>query len=426
MQFQHLKEKMAELKGLGQIISSMEDITDERMQKIARLLSAVNNNNNHNEEKPFNIILASSDIYYRENYHSDIISDILNHDKKYVELFIKYLEKFDVVKYYTKPEITREEDRVDILIKDDETKHCMIIENKINNANDTYRQLPKYYLLKKGQGYTVDAIAYLSMDGNKRPNKSTWEIEDHKLNLDEKIIYCAVSDNDKPEKDLINGFISKCLLEAKSIQESTFFRQYIDLLHYLKRRKKMDDKLMKEFYIQMKDDVENYKNAVWLSSNFGSTITKFGNLIPYRRDCIYDKLVKNFPGSPYNPYKWPYRWEDNMSSLDAGIDMYIFDIPNESVEIKIYCRCEQDTTTINIMLKKESTIPYFDLIKIILDAIGFDDFNTDKNPCQKIFSFPEEEDIFYHYLDKLLSSLKDSEKKEEIIKQISDKINGKL
>jgi hypothetical protein len=441
MQFQHLKEKMAELKGLGQIIPSMGDITDERMQKIVKLLQDMKSNGlcsidnkGSNKKEPDNMIFAASKEFKKENLHSDIIHYILNLKKEYVVLFIKYLNLLDKkireinIEYYNSPKITRESHKIDILIEGDEKdndgkKHCIIIENKINNANDTPKQLPNYYRSMKGEGYIVDAILYLSMDGYKQPDKSTWEQEDIELDLDKIIIPCASINIIEPEKGFIKGFIKKCNSNIESTQESIFFEQYIDLLRYLGRYQ-MDNQQMEKFYELMKDK-ESYDTVLWLNSMFGDTITKFGDLISYRRERIFYEFIKN--GLE------PYRWKLNNSAIDAGIDSYIFDVPNESVEIKIYCRCEQDKTTINILLKKESAIRNFDLIKIILDTIGLSDFkpDNDNNICYKEFlfsevSFLEAEKAFNKDFDTLLSSLKDNKKKEEIIKQISDKLNGKL
>jgi hypothetical protein len=190
---------------------------------------------------PFNIILAASDLYYRENFHSDIISYILNYKKEYIYYFIKYVNNISENKIepknYIAPIIKREENRIDVLIKDEKSMHCTIIENKINNAGDTFRQLPKYYCFLKNNGYEIDGIIYLSLDGKKRPDRSTWTRNDHELVLDNIITYCAVSDNDN--NDLVNGFLKKCILNANKIDENAFFSQYTDLLLYL-RRNQMD------------------------------------------------------------------------------------------------------------------------------------------------------------------------------------------
>jgi len=248
------------------------------------------------EEKPFNIILASSESYYLENYHSDIIAYILSHKKEYIELFINYLNTFDInninVENYVCPKITREkEGRIDILIKNDDPKHAIIIENKIHNAVDTRRQLPNYYDSLNNKEYTVDAIIYLSIDGTKRPDTTTWEKKDYKI-LD-KITYCAVSN--QSEKDLINGFLKKCfLLEEHNIRESSFFKQYIDLLLYL-RRNQMNIQLMEKFYEQMKSD-ENYDTALSLKS-------MLNDLATYRRDRIREKFEnKHKPFLNYRIY----------------------------------------------------------------------------------------------------------------------------
>jgi hypothetical protein len=152
--------------------------------------------------------------------------------------------------------VVREENRIDILIKNEKTKHCIIIENKIKH--DT-RLLPRSYLIQKGtKKYAIDGIIYVSMDGNKRPNKETWTVDDHKLGLDAIITYCAASNG--TDDDLVNGFLKQCLLATKNVDEEAFLRQYITLLEFL-RRSYMDYQQMKEFYELVKDS-ETYKTAL--------------------------------------------------------------------------------------------------------------------------------------------------------------------
>jgi hypothetical protein len=52
---------------------------------------------NKNDSKPYNIILAASDIYYRENYHSDIMAYILENEKDTIKYFIEYINNLVVL-----------------------------------------------------------------------------------------------------------------------------------------------------------------------------------------------------------------------------------------------------------------------------------------------------------------------------------------
>ena len=106
----------------------------------------------HSVHNRFNLFHVISNLYYRENFHSDIIAFILdpnaNHGYKHLMLnsFIALLNRIgfniDVANYYDAM-VVREEARIDILIKSESNKRAIIIENKINNAGDMPRQLPR-------------------------------------------------------------------------------------------------------------------------------------------------------------------------------------------------------------------------------------------------------------------------------------------
>lgn len=100
-------------------------------------------------EIPFNVFMVVSDLYYRENFHSDIIRLFLDTNGKhgegaiFLDLLIdilnkdyhKHISKFN----YRNSEARREYGRIDILVRSVDSKHCIIIENKINNACDMPR-----------------------------------------------------------------------------------------------------------------------------------------------------------------------------------------------------------------------------------------------------------------------------------------------
>ena len=88
----------------------------------------------------FNVFKLASDIYYRENFHSDVICNFLNprgsHGQGNVflnafidmvnNLFNKNIDKFN----YEHADAVREYKKIDILVRDEQSKHCIIIENK--------------------------------------------------------------------------------------------------------------------------------------------------------------------------------------------------------------------------------------------------------------------------------------------------------
>ena len=70
--------------------------------------------NNFEENYPFNIFELISDIYYRENFHSDIIAQLLKNEI-ILKNFLKFIGANESA--YKNAEVEREESKIDILIK---------------------------------------------------------------------------------------------------------------------------------------------------------------------------------------------------------------------------------------------------------------------------------------------------------------------
>jgi len=363
----------------------------KQLSKLTKSLIPITSEFNKKDDiEPFNIILAASDIYYRENYHSDIIAYILMNKKNTIGHFINYInalsdfsdinvEDINTEKFLD-TEIVREENRIDILIRDLSSKHCIIIENKINNAGDTERQLPKYYDKISKQGY-VDRILYFSLDGIKRPETITWTEED-KINLKNKIAYGAASN--ESYIDFVHAFLVPCKNEAKDEQEKSFYCQYIDLLLYLGRNQ-MDYQLMGKFYEEMLNS-EKYSSAL-------SIRDMINGFIEYRRDRIHKEFLNK-----HEPFEKSFTWHDY-----AVFEWYSDIAPKELIKIDILPEENQTSLIFKIQDPKTKN----DLIKTILQKIGEEkSFEKTKNNIYiKTFKFPDEEKILYEYLTKLFSLL---------------------
>lgn len=194
----------------------------------------------------FNVFHLISDYYYRETFHGDIIAALLSSDEKhgegnlYIDLFIKMINRKKQLvdkQYYVECKVVKEYStndgelagRIDILIKGNE--HCIVIENKLNNAPDTYRQLPKYYADLKDAGFTVDAFVYMPLDPSKEPNKLDW-IDDEVQYIDSHLVIIPAYQNGD-EVNLIKDWLIPA--EEGSTNEDAKFiiRQYKTLLNNL-------------------------------------------------------------------------------------------------------------------------------------------------------------------------------------------------
>src|SRR6266404_4347993 len=93
----------------------------------------------------FNLFAIISELYYRENFHSDVLQAIIDpkgkHREKdaFLHLFLEFIRSHGAAinsSDYSNAQVIREKDRIDLLIKDEDSKKAIIIENKINNAGD--------------------------------------------------------------------------------------------------------------------------------------------------------------------------------------------------------------------------------------------------------------------------------------------------
>lgn len=335
---------------------------------------------------PFNIILAASDYYYRENFHSDIIATILKNDR-FFSPFVNWINSLgslniDVSKYDNR-EITRETTRIDILINDKSSKKCIIIENKINNACDMDRQIPRYVEIERSSGYDVEAVLYLSMNGEKRPDTRSWSNKDKEIVI-KNILYCAAV-NDK-DNCMLNGYLKKCLTFNSSMEEYSFLEQYMELLTYLGGIG-MNNEVMNQFY-QKNLDKKIYDSSIKYREMLNS-------LIEFRRD----KLLSNYL-ERHDPF-------DNISRYSNYDTLFyrISSFTNQNIKLDIII--SELSSTMRFWIQQPTTND--DKIKELLEEMRIiNDFNKKEQNCfEKVFTFPEEENELYNYIDSFLNKLKE-------------------
>ena len=164
----------------------------------------------------------------------------------------------------------------------------------------------------------------------------------------------------------------------------------------------LDNMLMEQFYALMKVDT-NYKTALNITYMINS-------LSQYRRDIIYNEYVNN-----HKPFERIDKWDEYDTFFT-----YFQGIQNISDSIASDILTEKRGTTLRLFdLKQLKEKQPIDLIEIILDTIGVNDFSKKGNFYCKKFSFPEEEETFYKYLNDLLYKIK--EEKKRIIENINKK-----
>ena len=154
-----------------------------------------------------------SEVFYYENYHSDILRYYLKHRlvKKY---FINWLNecisdnklKIDAKEYYD-GDIRREKNKIDITLFNHNSKKAIIIENKSNDAKDQIKQIHTYLNKLKNININVEAIFYLNKSTLKFPDLTDLSKNQRKEILDILTIGKLVGEASFVEK-VINSVIS--------------------------------------------------------------------------------------------------------------------------------------------------------------------------------------------------------------------------
>jgi hypothetical protein len=265
-------------------IFGMFDVYSSYIQKLQKLRKDYNISDNSN----FNIFSSISDVYHKENLHSDIIRLILDPETdeignpENIKLFVKMLRK-------KKPElkimlgknvnVEREKGRIDILLYDDE--NAIIIESKINYHEDEPNQIGGYYE-KISKEWRVNAIVYLTLTPEQTLNEKR-SIKNPKTRKKIKelglIIPIPVID-EKGETNFSDHFIGECYkVNSKKVIPRVYYSEYNKLLKHLGG----DAMFMDEDMVVIKEIYEDKQKL----QNF----TLFGGLWK-RKDKVITKIIR--------------------------------------------------------------------------------------------------------------------------------------
>lgn len=343
--------------------------------------------NNFEENYPFNIFELISDIYYRENFHSDIIAQLLRN-----EIILKnFLDFIGVDKSkYENCEVEREESKIDILIKTE--KNCIIVENKLNWAKDMPEQLFRYYNeCKNNKKLEVDKIVYLSPNSWKQP-------EEQSIKEIPKELIKTIIGYDGENNDFYTMVLEKSLEEMNN-KEPKEWRLLLE--HYLKILRQTGetkmDKLTKEFYDKIVNDGKEYEKIELIATMYNDlTKTRINN------------LISTFSGENYNNQCFFRNFYSEKRGLNYAIDIYIY---NDKSLLFLFSReegtatednpkstkkWEQDNKDIEAWLKKHKLLSEFRLPE--------EGDNTWWR-FMKEFKFPEDEKALYEFAKKLIECL---------------------
>jgi len=361
-------------------LGASEFLSDQELTALARRFET--NLKKRHVNLGFNLFAIVSDLYYRENFHSDILKAVLDPEAthgektKYLHLFLAFIQLHGAgvaSADYANAEVVREEGKIDILIKDDASRKAIIVENKINGAPDMPRQLPRYLEIVTAAGYSCDTIIYLRLNGHAGPDVTGWTATDKRQI---KALIKVIPAYDETEVDLLNGWLVPCQKAAHNPDAQHLLRQYTELIKKLGSNI-MNKPVMENFY-KLVLQGENLKTAL-------SVRAMLDDLILYRVERLrehfqYDLApfdrIANYQG--YDAYFTGLYWKD----AHLGIDIVV---TPESYNLQFWDRKDRPGTKghAKVILQKMGCLPEF----VILEGL-----------YTKVFSFPSQEEGIIAYV----------------------------
>ncbi len=370
------------------------------LKKSRKLHKNYTERNRNRAEIGFNIFTISSDFYYRENFHSDIIKSFLNpkekHNEgsKYLHSFIDLLNKknkqIEIKKEDFKNTIVeREIHNIDILITDEYSKKAIIIENKINNAVDQQRQLPRYVDIVKKE-FEVVAIVYLTLNSSKRPDKNDWTKTELK-EIDPILKLISAYEIDPAKPNLYNNWIIPSIINSVNIDSTFLLRQYGNLIKYLNTNT-MDTVSLEKFYNSIKEN-DNIETAI--------SIRNMLNDLP---EYLAIRIEEKYKEKCY-PFKkiWRYKQRDTVFEAFEITDLYL----------KLDIWCDVNGYTVHFWKPNDSDYDITTEFKEKFEILSeFNIHNNEKNNIKKYFEIFEEDKLF-DFIDKLLDELRKIKENEK-------------
>lgn len=284
----------------------------------------------------FNIFKIISDYYYRENFHGDILYAFLDpkgghgEGALFLNLFLDMIGlKENIRESYQTSHVNREvkiagNRRIDFVIFNENQDHCVIIENKLYDANDQDNQLPAYVKAMTESHHNVDKVIYLPLSEDKVPDKTTWKEDVSGLI---KTI---------PSNSLLENWIKCCINEAKNSNSIEILNQYSKLLLALKPERMRYDSVirLRDFLCLVKRNHTSIHNFINTLSLKGREAELYKNMTKDLGLQLANKLISYFVG--YLPIvKHPTYPNCCVIKLNNKREIYVFCAEDKEFNYKI-------------------------------------------------------------------------------------------
>lgn len=341
----------------------MESFELLNREEIARILEGLKDNHLNKGVYEFNIFSLSTYGNQLENFHSDIIGELLNphglhrEGNKLLQLFLGYLSAkgADInTTNFNNVSVLREKGRIDIAIIDSKSMKAIIIENKINNAPDMNEQLERYYTWCCNNGYNVCCVVYITLTGEKYSPSITSNSNLKPTNIE------AFSNS---HLDLVNGWIIPCIGLCNTFDTASLLKQYSKLIIKL-AYDKMNNALLDEFY-SLSDDMTAIKKI--------EKLKELSNQIPkYRMDKFVLGLGEFRPFSKSYRYKPYHMLYDRFIENDNSFKLDVWYGESGNAQIHFWNTAKEEDIAFESVKKKIEQIGYLDKMKESRDGwIGF-------------------------------------------------------
>ena len=367
------------------------NLMNDFLESIIHLTKEFEFRRNNKTDIGFNIFKISSDLYYRENFQSDIIAAFLNpnenhHERnKYLYLFIDLMNKGNLnikvnKKDFENSFVFRERSNIDILVADNVSKKAIIIENKINEANDMYRQLPRYLEIVK-KNYEVVGIAYITLKTNSKPDKLDWT--ENEIKEIDTLISLIPSFSLENELNLYKDWIIPSIIESKNIDSSLILRQYGNLLKHLNTNN-VDTITLEKFHTTL---LENDKLH---------TAILVRNMLNELPEYLAIRIENKYKNNCY-PFKKIWRYKSTDTVFEA--------FEKENLYLKLDIWCTENGYRVHFWNPHNTEFDMLHELNHFNSLSNFNYNNEEKNNIITDFDINSENKLF-DFIDLLIAELK--------------------